>query len=195
MRSVEPIVASGSSSKSFADLSDLSIARPQLEQAILDLLHTEPIVEVAGEPGSGKTTALALLAKNSGFEFFSAGGSQANELIQSITNRLRGLRAAGAEYFLSRDAALTALKEEFERHREITLVIDDLFDDQFRNGLYELLKASEGAHRLVYSTSDSKVPLAAPLAMKRSHQCRLSHLCEIKIDFNRLHACHQTRPS
>jgi len=162
MRSVEPIVASGSSNKSFADLSDLSIARPQLEQAILDRLNTEPIVEVAGEPGSGKTTALALLAKNSGFEFFSAGGSQANELIQSITNRLRGLRAAGAEYFLSRDAALTALEEEFERHREITLVIDDLFDGQFRNRLYELLKASKGAHRLVYSTSDISIDIDRP---------------------------------
>jgi hypothetical protein len=40
-----------------------------------------------------------------------------------------------------------------------------------------------------------RFPLAAPLAMKRSHQCRLSHLCEIKIDFNRLHTCHQRCPS
>jgi tetratricopeptide (TPR) repeat protein len=162
MRSVEPMVVVDFGSKSSADSSVSVIERPQLEQAILLRLGTEPILAVVGGPGSGKTIALSLLAKNNRFHFISASGIQPGELIQIINNRLRASRAAEAEYFLSSDNALTALKEEIERHYEITLVIDDLFDDQSRDTISELLKTSTGVYRLVYSTSETGVPAEHP---------------------------------
>ncbi|MDX6709854.1 MAG: hypothetical protein QOH96_870 [Blastocatellia bacterium] len=153
IRSVESIVAGNSSLGSSVVLSESYVARPQLERAILERLLTEPIVEVTGGPGSGKTILLLLLARNNGFEFISGGGAQPSELIQSINNRLRSLRSAEAEYFWNLDNAIAALEDELELHQKVTLVVDDLFDDEFRNRLSEVLKASGGTHRLVYSTS------------------------------------------
>jgi|GEM_PF-7008833 NB-ARC domain. len=150
MRSVEPMIA-GDSSRDFS--TDSVIERPQLEEAIQQLLRSEPILAVVGAPGSGKTVALSRLAKNNRFDFISASEIQSGELIQIINNRLRASRAAEPEYFLGSDNALVALKDELERHHEITLVIDDLFDEQSRDALCRLLKASTGMHRLVYSTN------------------------------------------
>lgn len=150
MRSVEPMIA-GDSSRDFS--TDSVIERPQLEEAIQQVLRSEPILAVVGAPGSGKTVALSRLAKNNRFDFISASEIQSGELIQIINNRLRASRAAEPEYFLGSDNALVALKDELERHHEITLVIDDLFDEQSRDALCRLLKASTGMHRLVYSTN------------------------------------------
>jgi len=162
MRSVEPMIAGDYHFHSSTDSSDLVIERPQLEQAILQLLRSEPILAVVGVPGSGKTVALSRLAKNDHFDFISASGIQSGELIQIINNRLRTSRAAEPEYFLGSDNAFVALKEEFERHHEITLVIDDLFDEQSRDTLCMLLKASTGKHRLLYSTSETGIPADHP---------------------------------
>jgi tetratricopeptide (TPR) repeat protein len=176
MRSVEPMIADDSHFHFSTDSSDLVIERPQLEQAILQFLRSEPILAVVGVPGSGKTVALSRLAKNNRFDFISASGIQSGELIQIINNRLRASRAAEPEYFLGSDNALVALKEEFERHHEITLVIDDLFDEQSRDTLCRLLKASTGTHRLLYSTRATGIPadhrlfLVPPLTEEEASQ-------------------------
>lgn len=162
MRSVEPMIACDSDCHSSTDSPDSVIERPQLEQTILDILRSEPILAVVGVPGSGKTVALSRLAKNNRFDFISASGIQSGELIQIINNRLRASRAAEPEYFLDSDNALVALREELERHHGITLVIDDLFDEQSRDTLCGLLKASAGLHRLVYSINEAGIPADHP---------------------------------
>lgn len=162
MRSVEPIVVADSSDDKPKDSSEPSIPRPQLEQAILDRLNSDSILELVGEPGSGKTTALSFLAKNNGFIFFSAGNSQSAELIQSVINRLRIVRAANPEYFVSPDSALAALEEELERHNGVTFAFDDLAHGEFRTIFSGLIKRSKKSHRLVYSVDKSIHTLEIP---------------------------------
>ena len=65
------------------------VTRPEIEHDILHALRDPGIVQIVGDPGSGKTTLIASTSKNHGFVFISAANLSPLELANAIASKLQ----------------------------------------------------------------------------------------------------------
>src|SRR5215470_6211382 len=104
------------------------IDRPKLAREILDELSKHHIIQIYGEPGIGKTTLLAEIAKNNNFIFVSGSQLVERELATVIANKIVATTGGTKVYFTDFPSAYNDLIRQWQQAKEFTIVVDDCRD-------------------------------------------------------------------
>lgn len=135
------------------------VPRPLIAQQVIALLDSAGVVLVTGESGSGKTTILASIAKDSGFLFVSAIHLSALELANAIVNKLALRSTAGPQYHITFAGACAALREMCASMIPYIVVIDGVESSSVIEDLLGSANEVRAAMRVAYSVRVAEPPI------------------------------------
>ncbi len=127
------------------------IARTNLEASFLRLLSNDNLVTLHAPGGAGKTVFLAGLAERNNWAFVQAGDRAIRDIVSEAANELRARLGLQATSFNQPDDAKRALVAAWQALSEITLVLDDVRDEDTVEPFRNLLTRS-ATKRIVTST-------------------------------------------
>ena len=130
--------------------SEALVPRATVADGILAQLSDNSVVQVTGEPGSGKTTILASIADARGFLFISAAELTPLDFANLLISRLDGECHPDGSHHTTLPAALLELTELWASKPPFTLVVDGLTTSDLLRQVLEHVGGLRG-HRLLYS--------------------------------------------
>ena len=132
---------------------DRRIRRWKVEVELDSRLERDPVTIITGPLGSGKTVLLSALSKARDWAFVECGEKTPQEVLSDAANAVRALRCEPAEAFLLPTEAQSALREVWRNHESITLVLDDLRNEQALDQIRSVTPVSN-SHRLIFSSRE-----------------------------------------
>ena len=135
------------------------LRRENVEIELEAQLETDPVALVTGPLGSGKTVFLSALSGDRGWGFVECGEKAPQEVLAEAANSIRGLLDLPAKAFLLPTDAKAALQVAWESSQSVTLVLDDMRQQETLNQVRSVAPVSN-THRLILS-SQTDIPTAA----------------------------------
>ena len=135
------------------------LRRKYVEVELEAQLETHPVVLVRGPLGSGKTVFLGALSSDRGWAFVECGEKPPQEVFSDAANAVRTLLDLPARAFLHPTDAQSALQAAWEVSQSVTIVLDDLRDQETLELLRSIAPVSN-SHRLIIS-SRADIPTVA----------------------------------
>ena len=132
---------------------DRRIRRRKVEVELDSRLERDPVTIITGPLGSGKTVLLSALSKARDWAFVECGEKTPQEVLSDAANAVRALRCEPAEAFLLPTEAQSALREVWRDHESVTLVLDDLRNEQALDQIRSVTPVSN-SHRLIFSSRE-----------------------------------------
>ena len=128
--------------------------RRQNIEAELDMqLEDNPVALVTGPLGSGKTVFLSALANVRGWAFVDCGEKPPLEVLADVANAVRALLDLPVKAFLLPEEAQSALQAAWEASRSVTLVLDDVRNQETFDQIHQVARVSN-SHRLIISSRE-----------------------------------------
>ena len=129
------------------------LRRQNVEVELEMHLDDNPAVLVTGPLGSGKTVFLSTLAKAQRWAFAECGEKPPQEILADVANAVRALLDLPAKAFLLPEEAQSALHAAWERSRSVTLVLDDVRNQETLDQIQPAAPVSN-SHRLIISSRE-----------------------------------------
>lgn len=127
------------------------LRRENVKKELEAQLEIDPVALVTGPLGSGKTVFLSALAGDMGWGFVECGEKSPDEVLANAANAVRGLLDLPAKAFLLPSDAQVALKVAWEALQFVTLVLDDMSQQETLNQVRSVAPVSN-THRLILSS-------------------------------------------
>ena len=132
------------------------LLREEVEDELGSLLDADLVALVTGPLGSGKTIFLSVLSKKRNWAFVECGEKALQDVLTDAANAVRLLLSLPARTFLHPSAAEAALRDAWEASIAVTLVLDDMRDQEVLDSIRSVTPVSD-THRLIASSREDIV--------------------------------------
>ncbi len=153
---VEPVVVDPGALAEALTPAAQRLLREEVEDQLGSRLDADPLALVIGPLGSGKTIFLSVLSKKRNWAFVECGEKALQDVLTDAANAVRLLLGLPGKIYLHPSAAQAALHDAWEASTTVTLVLDDMRDQQVFDTIRSVTPVSD-SHRLVVSSREDIV--------------------------------------